>query len=233
MKALRCHKPHVVFQECPGEVSLCFSMFGCPLKCQGCHSEDLWDENGGYELTLDAFKGYLTQYKGLISAVVFFGGEWQVKNLQALLKTAQQESLKTCLYTGLNAISRHLRPYLDFAKVGPWNAQLGGLEASSSNQKFYRIEQGQIREDLTHLFKKESISVVNNAKENQAFDSISQQIPLIELGITLVSPSKHQKSKPKFKQVNNNPSLIPHQLDLDLTISQLKQETLENQYAAA
>ena len=59
VNTLRCHKTHVVFQECPGEVALCFSFFGCPLRCDGCHSEELWNDQGGNELTPEIFENYL------------------------------------------------------------------------------------------------------------------------------------------------------------------------------
>lgn len=150
--SLRVAKPHVVFQECPGEVSLCFSVYGCPLKCSGCHSEDLWNPKGGEPLTPKAFEQHLDLYSGLITAVVFFGGEWQPKSLQVLLKSAQQRSLKTCLYTGLNHVSRHLRPYLDFAKIGPWRKEIGGLSEPDSNQMFFALRNGQFQQDLSHLF---------------------------------------------------------------------------------
>lgn len=149
---LNCDPPHVVFQECPNQIALCFSFYGCPLRCDGCHSQHLWQTQAGTALTPERFEAYLQQYKGLISAVVFFGGEWQVFELQALLQQAQSHDLITCLYTGLNHVSRHLRPHLDYIKTGPWREALGGLDQPSSNQKFYRLEQGTIVEDLTHLF---------------------------------------------------------------------------------
>lgn len=151
-KTLRSNKPHVVFQECPGEVSLCFSFYGCPLRCSGCHSEELWDTQGGSPLSVKAFTEYLIQYQGLITAVVFFGGEWSAYELQKLLKAARKFGLKTCLYTGLNHVSRHLRPFLNFAKVGPWQEAQGGLNTPNSNQRFYQIQHGQLCEDLSHLF---------------------------------------------------------------------------------
>mgnify|MGYP005995557777 CR=1 FL=1 len=154
-KPLRCQPPHVVFQECPGEVSLCYSFFGCPLRCDGCHSEELWDKNGGDELSFEQFKQQLEQYSGLITAVVFFGGEWQPKTLQALLIECKQQGLKTCLYTGLNRVSRHLRPYLDYTKVGPWRTTKGGLDNPTSNQAFYKLENGQLVHNLNHLFHKQ------------------------------------------------------------------------------
>jgi len=152
MNFLRTDPPHVVFQECPNEVALCFSFYGCPLRCDGCHSEELWSPTGGQPLSPERFAQYLEQYTGLMSAVVFFGGEWQPFQLQALLKIAQAKQLKTCLYTGLNRISRHLKPHLNFAKVGPWQAELGGLNSPTTNQAFYQIENGQFRQNLTHLF---------------------------------------------------------------------------------
>ncbi len=152
IKNLRSAAPHVVFQECPGEVALCFSFYGCPLRCSGCHSEELWNPQGGQALTPEHFTQYVKQYAGLITAVVFFGGEWQPKSLQALLVIAKQHGLKTCLYTGLNHVSRHLRPHLDFAKVGPWRSELGGLSNPKSNQTFYQLENGQFVKDLSYLF---------------------------------------------------------------------------------
>ena len=155
VKQLRCQPPHVVFQECPGEVALCYSFYGCPLRCDGCHSEELRDKHGGDELSLAKFKLQLKQYTGLITAVVFFGGEWQPKTLQALLIECRKQGLKTCLYTGLNRVSRHLRPHLDFAKVGPWRKAQGGLNNANSNQAFYQLKNGRLSTNLNHLFHKQ------------------------------------------------------------------------------
>lgn len=149
---LRCDPPHVVFQECPGEVALCFSFYGCPLRCEGCHSEELWQTNGGQALTLQRFNHYLDQYAGLITAVVFFGGEWQPLQLKQLLQATQQRNLIRCLYTGLNHVSRHLRPLLNFVKLGPWRQHQGGLSNPTSNQHFYAMENGQLGQRLNYLF---------------------------------------------------------------------------------
>jgi anaerobic ribonucleoside-triphosphate reductase activating protein len=149
----------VVFQECPNEIALCFSFYGCPLRCNGCHSEELWNASGGSPLSVERFEQYLNQYAGLMSAVVFFGGEWQPLELQALLRAAQAKHLKTCLYTGLNHISRHLKPHLNFAKVGPWESQLGGVNNLNSNQRFYQLENNELKHDLTHLFLDQSAHI--------------------------------------------------------------------------
>ena len=44
----------IVFQEIPNEISLAIHFTGCPLKCKGCHSNDLWSPASGYDL--DALK---------------------------------------------------------------------------------------------------------------------------------------------------------------------------------
>lgn len=143
--------PTVVFQELPNEISLCFSITGCNIGCKGCHSTELWDETFGIELSDSAFSAYLTQYHGLISAVVFFGGEWQQQALVNKLKIAQQQGLKTCLYTGLEQVSSQLMQHLDFLKTGKWQAQLGGLDNPNSNQTFINVNTG---EQLNYLFRK-------------------------------------------------------------------------------
>lgn len=178
---LRSDSPHVVFQECPNEVALCFSIYGCPLRCDGCHSEELWNKQGGQSLDESSFSAYLNQYQGLITAVVFFGGEWQPKALRQLLILAQSHQLKTCLYTGLNHVSRHLRPHLDFVKTGPWRKDLGGLTNHQSNQRFYRLEHGQLAEDLTYLFQTDSAQTHADAFEhtykNQTYNNQNTREP--------------------------------------------------------
>ena len=149
---LRTDTPYVVFQECPGEVALAFSCYGCPLACEGCHSPELWCASNGQPLSDQQFQAWLDCYQGLITAVVFFGGEWAVFNLQQKLKIARHYRIKTCLYSGLKHISCHLRPYLDFVKLGPWISALGGLDNPKTNQRYYQLTNGEISADLTSLF---------------------------------------------------------------------------------
>ena len=41
----------IVLQEIPGEISICFTITGCALQCQDCHSPYLWKEENGKLLT--------------------------------------------------------------------------------------------------------------------------------------------------------------------------------------
>jgi len=150
-----CLPPTVVFQEVPGEISLCFSITGCKVGCKGCHSTELWDENYGISLTNSKFTTYLAKYQKLISCVVFFGGEWQAKALIEKLHIAKRFNLKTCLYTGHTAgekyIDINISQHLNFLKTGAWQAKLGGLESPITNQVFRNVQTG---EKLNHLFLK-------------------------------------------------------------------------------
>ena len=141
--------PNIVFQEVPGEISLCFSITGCKLACSGCHSAELWNAEHGSPLTNEIFQYYLQQYAGLLSCILFFGGEWQSAKLIEKLVFAKQQGLKTCLYSGQKHIDIHISKHLTYLKTGKWDPRRGGLDSSGTNQLFYNLITG---EKLNHLF---------------------------------------------------------------------------------
>ncbi len=153
MTSFNCLTPTVVFQEVPNEISLCFSITGCKVGCKGCHSTELWSEHNGTPLSNERFISYLKRYQGLISCVVFFGGEWQAPQLVEKLIIARKFSLKTCLYSGQDHISINISQHLTYLKTGAWQAELGGLDSKNTNQVFRNMETG---EKLNYLFLKES-----------------------------------------------------------------------------
>jgi|SRR5690554_1018805 len=125
----------IVWQEVPGEVSLAYTISGCPLRCPGCHSADTWPLGAGEQLHVQEFKAQLRQYSGLITCVLFLGGEWHEQRLLELLEIAQNQGLNTCLYTGQETVSDALKARLTYLKTGPWVKQLGGLDSATSNQR--------------------------------------------------------------------------------------------------
>ena len=141
--------PCIVFQEVPNEISLCFSITGCKVGCKGCHSNELWHAKNGMALTNRAYMRWLKKYQGLISCVVFFGGEWQPSTLIEKLLIANSFGLKTCLYSGEKHISMNISQYLTFLKTGAWQPALGGLGSTKTNQVFRNVITG---EKLNHLF---------------------------------------------------------------------------------
>ncbi|MFC3032813.1 anaerobic ribonucleoside-triphosphate reductase activating protein [Pseudoalteromonas fenneropenaei] len=137
-------EPQVCFQEVPNEIALGFVCTGCQLGCKGCHSPQSWNANLGTPLTQTVFAGWLRRYEGLITCVVFFGGEWQEHRLLPLLRYAQSQGLKTCLYTGLDYVSEQLKNELTYLKTGRYIQSLGGLGQHSTNQKFIDVASGQL-----------------------------------------------------------------------------------------
>tara|TARA_R110002126_G_scaffold21419_5_gene77415 strand:+ start:784 stop:1233 length:450 start_codon:yes stop_codon:yes gene_type:complete len=144
-----CYDFHVVLQEVPGEISLCFTISGCPLRCEGCHSPFLWKEGSGSKISRKAYEDILHRYSGLATCVVFMGGEWHPKELLFYLKYAQEHNYKTCLYTGLDEVDKRLLNHLTYLKTGPWIKELGGLDSKTTNQKFKEVKTNKI---LNHLF---------------------------------------------------------------------------------
>ena len=104
--------------------------------------------NSGTPLSNDEFIELLRQYRGLVSCVLFFGGEWEQKYLIKLLKLAHELQLKTCLYTGKNNLPKTVLEHLDYVKYGPWIANLGGLESEQTNQKLWNLHTGELLNPL-------------------------------------------------------------------------------------
>ncbi len=141
----------VVLQEVPGEISLCFSISGCNLRCEGCHSPFLWKEGNGNILTEEIYTTLLNQYKNLATCVLFMGGEWHETELITMLQLAKKQNLKTCLYTGEKYVSEAITKQLTFLKTGKWKQKIGGLEKTNTNQNFINVKTNQ---NLNYLFSK-------------------------------------------------------------------------------
>ncbi|MFT4176898.1 MAG: 4Fe-4S cluster-binding domain-containing protein [Luteolibacter sp.] len=136
--------------EVPDEISLVYSITGCPLQCPGCHSADLRNPRFGEILDPASFTATLTRYRGLATCVCFLGGEWQPEPLVELLHIARAHGFSTCLYTGRNEIEDILAVHLDYLKLGPFIASRGGLDHPSTNQRFLDLRTGK---DITHRFR--------------------------------------------------------------------------------
>ncbi len=148
----------ISFQEVPNEVSLIFSISGCPHRCPGCHSIDLWKERFGSELSMESFLESIKKYNGLVTCICFFGGDWEEASLVSLLKKAINLGLKTCLYSGNEYVSTDVERHLDYLKIGPWKQELGGLESKDTNQQFINVK---TKENLNHFFQKTHTEVAN------------------------------------------------------------------------
>ncbi len=144
MTLFNAYAPQVLFQEVPDEVSLAFTMTGCPLRCSGCHSKDTWNPKRGRALSDKGFADYLEQYAECVTCVLFFGGEWNISALTAKLKHARAAGLKTCLYTGLDVVPETLKSHLTYLKTGPWLRHRGGLDQPHTNQCFLDLSNNKL-----------------------------------------------------------------------------------------
>lgn len=135
----------IALQEVPNEISLVINVSGCPHKCEGCHSQYLWEYEGNY--IADDFNNILSFYNGMITCVCFMGGEQNVDELESYLKYVKEYGLKTCLYSGCDSIEEIaiLLPYLDWVKIGRYIEALRtdnniqyGIKLATSNQKIYK-----------------------------------------------------------------------------------------------
>ncbi|NNK86967.1 MAG: anaerobic ribonucleoside-triphosphate reductase activating protein [Flavobacteriaceae bacterium] len=139
----------VVFQEVPGEISICFSISGCPLRCEGCHSPFLWKDGNGRIMTRKVFIDTLCRYSPMATCVLFMGGEWHEDELVSYLKLARKMNFKTCLYTGEDNVSDRLLNELTWLKTGKWIPSLGALNCRTTNQNFTQVS---TNKNYNHLF---------------------------------------------------------------------------------
>lgn len=142
----------VVFQEVPDEISLAINISGCPVKCKDCHSKYLWEYKGSY-LKQDIY-ALLSRYRDYVSCICFMGGNQNLNDLECCCNIVRDIGLKICLYTGYT-LSDKLKQFalknLDYIKVGDYRADLGGLSSRSTNQRMYKIENGELK-DITETF---------------------------------------------------------------------------------
>lgn len=148
-KGLRFTVEQIVWQEVPGEVSLAYTVSGCPLRCPSCHSSDSWDAARGTPLTTDYLNDRMEKYRGMITCVAFFGGEWNSAALIPLLRLVNDVGLYTCLYSGLDHVAPYIQQELTFLKTGAWIQKLGGLDSPRTNQRFIDLRSHQL---LNHRF---------------------------------------------------------------------------------
>lgn len=146
----------IVFQEIPDEVTLAVNLSGCPNRCPGCHSPHL-QQDVGEPLTLDALSALLARYGAAITCLCLMGGDNdpdEVARLSACARTLRP-GLHTGWYSGRPALPADFpTAALDYVKLGPYIASLGGLSSPTTNQRLYRLAPDGSRTDLTPRFRR-------------------------------------------------------------------------------
>ena len=145
----------VTFAEVPDEISLCINISNCPCNCKGCHSSYLAEDIGN-ELNGDSIKELINNNKG-ITCICFMGGDSNPLEIDALAHFIKiYFPIKVAWYSGRQELSKYINlDNFSFIKLGPYIEDLGPLNNKTTNQRFYKIEEGNLI-DITNLFWKDS-----------------------------------------------------------------------------
>ncbi len=143
----------IVFQEVPDEVTLAINLSQCPNDCEGCHSPFLKTDIGD-ELNESTLSDLLQRYADDVTCVGFMGGDRDLSSLVRLATFVKsQYELKVAWYTGREQLPQGVSfVAFDYIKVGPYKREFGPLNKRTTNQRLYKMREGNIVEDVTHLF---------------------------------------------------------------------------------
>lgn len=140
----------ILFQEIPDEVTLTINLSRCPYRCKGCHSPQLQSDIGE-ELNEAALLRLLQRYGKSVTCICFMGGDADPETICQLACFVRENgggSIKTAWYSGRENLYERTVTCFDYAKTGPYIEALGAINRKGTNQRLYRIDQGQIS-DIT------------------------------------------------------------------------------------
>lgn len=148
----------VVFSEIPNEVTLAINISNCPCHCKGCHSPYL-AEDIGIELNVNEVVDLAMRNLG-ITCICFMGGDSDPSYISKLANLASEELLNECSvyvkmawYSGRQELSSEIDlSNFDFIKLGPYKEELGGLDNPHTNQRLYKVVDGDTLVDITSKF---------------------------------------------------------------------------------
>lgn len=100
----------IIYDDTAAAPGLSLSLYtqGCPLHCEGCHNQDMWDFDGGYEYTAEVQNRIIQSLNenGVLRNLCILGGEPLLEqNIEALhtLCAAARETypdIKIYIWTG-------------------------------------------------------------------------------------------------------------------------------------
>ena len=144
----------IVFQEVPDEITLAINISNCPNRCKGCHSPYLLKDIGE-PLTEENLTVLLRKYGKAITCVCFMGGDTSPADIEQLAEYLHRQTVapvKVGWYSGKSELSPAIDlDFFEYIKLGPYIEHLGGLKSPATNQRFYRIENG-VMKDITYRF---------------------------------------------------------------------------------
>ena len=146
----------VVFAEVPDEVTLAINISNCPCHCKNCHSSYL-AQDIGTELTFNEIRKLIKKNSG-ISCIAFMGGDSEPKRIDALASfVTNHYQLKVAWYSGRQELSKEIDlQNFDFIKLGSYKEEFGPLNSRTTNQRFYKVSNGELINITSKFWKYET-----------------------------------------------------------------------------
>lgn len=147
----------VVFAEIPDEITLAINISGCPCNCKGCHSSYL-AKNIGEPLDLQHLTNLIDSNKG-ISCVCIMGGDANPSEVDDIAQDIKEyyPELKVGWYSGRQELSKNIElGNFDYIKLGPYIEEFGPLNSKTTNQRFYKVSDGELVDITSKFWKHET-----------------------------------------------------------------------------
>ena len=147
----------IVFQEIPDEITLAINISGCPCNCKGCHSSYL-AKDIGEPLDLQHLTNLIDSNKG-ISCVCIMGGDANPSEVDDIAQDIKEyyPELKVGWYSGRQELSKDIElGNFDFIKLGPYIEEFGPLNSKTTNQRFYKVSDGELVDITSKFWKHET-----------------------------------------------------------------------------
>lgn len=147
----------VVFAEIPDEVTLAINISNCPCQCKGCHSSYL-AQDIGEPLNLQHLTNLIDSNKG-ITCVCIMGGDANPSEVDDIAQDIKEyyPELKVGWYSGRQELSKDIElSNFDFIKLGPYKEEFGPLNSRTTNQRFYKVSDGELINITSKFWKHET-----------------------------------------------------------------------------
>lgn len=147
----------VVFAEIPDEITLAINISNCPCHCEGCHSSYL-AEDIGEPLDLQHLTNLIDSNKG-ITCVCIMGGDANPSEVDDIAQDIKEyyPELKVGWYSGRQELSKDIElGNFDYIKLGPYIEELGPLNSRTTNQRFYKVSDGEFVDITSKFWKHET-----------------------------------------------------------------------------
>lgn len=149
MNKLRYLYYAIVFEEVPDEITLAIGVSGCTHRCAGCHSPELREDGG--RILIDDIDSIIDKWNDVVTCVCLMGdGAGKDSDILDIVCKIKDRGKKPALYTGNDDLEDWMLNF-SYVKTGRYIEDLGPLRSKTTNQKMFRVDNGNI-ECITHMY---------------------------------------------------------------------------------